>query len=208
MSEPKAQPSNRRILKSSRRLAVEILVGFVGVYAAFALSAYKDRRDQIERRHQIKRALIVEIKQIAEISRKNAGGWGMLNAKFDSTVAAGHPQSYAFIEPLSLNAHVWEATKQAGGLNLIDVPTFVMLADFYNRESQMHAQYDELRQFYVSDVLPRVSKEPDAFYLSGTRTLLPQFGIYHYALKRLDGMDSTIARAGDALVVRLATDTI
>lgn len=208
MTDATTAASNRRILISLRRLAVEMLVGFVGVYAAFALSAYKDRRDQTERRHQIKRALIVEVKQIAALSRANAGGWGPLAAKFDSSAAAGHPRSYAFIEPVNVNAHVWEATKQAGGLNLIDVPTFVMLADFYNRQSQMYAQYNELRDFYASEIMPRLSKRPESFYLPGTRTLLPQFGIYHYALKRLGGMDSTISRLGDTLLVRLAKDTI
>jgi len=206
--ETKTSLSNRRILQSMRRLAVEILVGFVGVYAAFALSAYKDKRDEIDRRHQIKRALIVEIRGLAATSRRNAGGWGRLSAQFDSSAAAGNPKSFPFVEPLSVSTHVWDATKQASGLNLLDVPTFVMLADFYSRESMMSAQYNELRDFYMSDVLPRLSKGPASFYLPGTRTLLPQFGIYHYALKRLGGMDSTLARFGDTLIVKLAKDTI
>jgi hypothetical protein len=50
---------------------------------------------------------------------------------------------------------VWEATKQAGGLNLIDVPTFVALSQFYNMNSNMLAQYAQLRDFSIAEILPR-----------------------------------------------------
>jgi hypothetical protein len=56
--------------------------------------------------------------------------------------------------------------------------------------------------------MPKLSKPPETFYLPGTKQLLPEFGLYHYALRRLGGMDSTIARMSDTLVARLATDTI
>jgi hypothetical protein len=60
------------ILTESRRtlsrIALEIVIGFVGVCAAFALGAYKERRDMIDRRHQIKRALIAEIRPIVRIA--------------------------------------------------------------------------------------------------------------------------------------------
>src|SRR3954468_20626462 len=120
MNEAVASATDRRLLRATRRLALEIFVGFIGVYAAFALSAYKDRRDQTDRRHQIKRALIAEIKPIVARSRNNAPMCGVFAQRFDSSAAAGHPVSRGFIETLNLNNHVWEATKQAGGLNLID----------------------------------------------------------------------------------------
>jgi hypothetical protein len=140
-----------------RRITVEIVVGFIGVYAAFALTAYKERRDQVERRHQIKRALIAE--------------------------------------------------KQGGGLNLIDVPTFVALAQFYNMNSQSLSQYGQLRDFSIREILPRSAAGPNAFFVPGTTKLLPSFELYGNAMRRLGAMDQSTVSNGDSLLVRLARDT-
>lgn len=200
--------SERRVVQSLRRIALEMLIGFVGVYAAFALSAYKDQRDKIDRRHQIKRALIAEIKPIADLARSNEPGWRQFLAHFDSSVAAGHPAPRPFIETVSLTDHVWEATKQAGGLDLLDVPTFVALSAFYNQNSQELGQYTQLREFTIREVLPNVGGSPDAYFVPGTKTLRPTFAIYRYALRRLGNMDRSVAVSGDSLLVRLARDTI
>jgi hypothetical protein len=68
----------RTLMKSRStlsRIALEIVIGFIGVYAAFALGAYKERRDLIDRRHQIKRALT----RLANMSRSlRAGGDSLL----------------------------------------------------------------------------------------------------------------------------------
>ncbi|MEO7086305.1 MAG: hypothetical protein ABI442_08915 [Gemmatimonadaceae bacterium] len=65
-------------------------------------------------------------------------------------------------------ADVWEATKRSGGLNLLDVRTFVKVADFYNDVSQMLAFYDartgarrqDVRRLYYYDLeaLTNISK--------------------------------------------------
>jgi hypothetical protein len=135
--DPTEQRSLSDVRRTLTRIALEILIGFVGVYAAFALSAYKERRDLVDRRHQIKRALIAEVRPIVALARSNAPAYDSALAAFDSSVKAGRPAPYPFVESIGLADHVWEATKQGGGLNLIDVPTFVALSQFYNMNSNM-----------------------------------------------------------------------
>jgi len=190
------------------RIALEIVIGFIGVYAAFALSAYKERRDMIDRRHQIKRALIAEIRPIVQIAENNIAGYERALAQFDSSVKAGRPAPQPFIESVALNDHVWEATKQAGGLNLIDVPTFVALSQFYNMNSNMFAQYAQLREFSIAEVLPRQAGGPRAFLEPGTTNERASFVIYRRALRRLANMSRSLSSGGDTLLVRLARDTI
>src|SRR5262245_29692138 len=101
-----------RTRRTLSRIALEIIIGFVRVYAAFALNAYKERRDLIDRRHQIKRALVAEIRPIVERAERNARGYQKSLAEFDSSVKAGRPVAEAFIESVGLTDHVWEATKQ------------------------------------------------------------------------------------------------
>jgi hypothetical protein len=198
-------PDARRTLS---RIALEIVIGFVGVYAAFALSAYKERRDLIDRRHQIKRALIAEIRPIVALAASNAPGYDQFLSSFDSTVTAGRPAPHAFLDAVGLSDHVWEATKQAGGLSLIDVPTFVELSAFYNMNSNMFAQYAQLREFSIAEILPRQAGDPRAYYEPGTTNVRASFVIYRRALKRLGNMNRSLVSGGDTLIARLARDTI
>jgi hypothetical protein len=201
-----------RSLTESRRtlsrIALEIVIGFIGVYAAFALGAYKEHRDMIERRHQVKRALIAEIRPIVQIAGNNIAGYERALAEFDSSVKAGRPAPQPFIESVALNDHVWEATKQAGGLNLIDVPTFVALSQFYNMNSNMFAQYAQLREFSIAEIMPRQTGGPRAFLEPGTTNERASFVIYRRALRRLANMSRSLRFGGDTLLVRLARDTI
>jgi hypothetical protein len=211
MTEESARSAAVRSLAANRRalgrIALEILIGFIGVYAAFALGAYKERRDMIDRRHQIKRALIAEIRPIVQIAENNIDGYERALAEYDSSVRAGRPSPQPFIESVALNDHVWEATKQAGGLNLIDVPTFVALSQFYNMNTNMLAQYAQLRDFSIAEILPRQANGPRAFYEPGTTSERASFVIYRRALKRLANMSRSLRSGGDTLLAQLARDT-
>jgi len=205
------EPATREIRRARMtlgRIALEILIGFVGVYAAFAMSAYKEQRDLADRRHQVKRALIAEILPIVALARTNGPGYLAFLARFDSTVEAGHPAPRAFTESVGLTDHVWEATKQGGGLNLIDVPTFVQLSAFYNLNSNMFAQYAQLRDFSMREIVPRADAGPSAFFRPGTRAVPSVFEDYRAALRRLSKMNASLVADGDSLVVRLARDTL
>lgn len=207
---PRNRSSERRIVQSLRRIGIEILVGFVGVYAAFALSAYKEKRDLVDRRHQIKRALIRELTPLVYVSHVNAGSYGVYATEFDSLLKAGKkPIPRPFIEPMSLGMHMWEATKQGGGLSLIDVETFSQISNFYNKWSQMDAFYSQLRELSVHTILPESSRGVDAFYDPRTGRLRPDVAaIYVYDLRALDVLSSDGARDGAALIAILAKDTI
>jgi hypothetical protein len=205
------RPTVRSVAAGRRalsRIALEIVIGFIGVYAAFALGAYKERRDLVDRRHQIKRALIAEIRPIVEVSANNVAGYEKALAEFEASVKAGRPAPQPFIESVALNDHVWEATKQAGGLDLIDVPTFVALSQFYNMNSNMLAQYAQLRDFSIAEILPRQAGGPRAFFEPGTSNERASFVIYRRALSRLANMSRSLRSGGDTLLLTLARDTL
>jgi len=83
----------------------------------------------------------------------------------------------------------------------------VELATFYNANSQMFAQYAQLREFSLTEILPRMGGRPEAFYDPGTKTLRASFGVYRAALRRIDGLKRSIIVEGDSLLKRLARDT-
>lgn len=75
------QPARRRWRVVLRRLLFELAVVFVGVYAAFALSAWQARREAAERRRQVERALVREIRDITTNTRR-AAAWSGQMAEF------------------------------------------------------------------------------------------------------------------------------
>lgn len=200
-----------RITSAIRRMSVEILVGFIGVYAAFALSAYKEKRDLVDRRHQIKRALYHEIAPLVANSRRNAanGGYRGILSSFDSAVKAGaKPMPRTFIEPLGLNMHMWEATKQSGGLDIIDVPTFERLSEFYNNWSEMSVFYGQLRDLSLNTILPLVPKGADALYDAKGDLRYDIKHVYYFDLRSLENITNESLKSGTALLATLAADTI
>jgi hypothetical protein len=206
---PGNRPSERRVVQSLRRIALEILVGFVGVYAAFALSAYKDQRDQIERRHQIKRALIAELAPMPLLNRNNAAAYREVLAAWDSSVAAGVKRApRPFFQAVGVQNHVWEATKASGGLQLLDAPTFFQLSEYYSQWSNMLAQYAQLRDFSISEIYPGIDRGVESFYIPGTSKPRPIFAVYHWDLEQLARMSDRLARRSDSLIKVLALDTI
>lgn len=207
-SQPASATSVADVRRTLSRIALEILVGFVGVYAAFALTAYHERQQLADRRHQIKRALIAEIRPIVILARSNGPGYRQFLDAFDSSVTAGRPAPRPFYDAIGLTDQIWEATKQSGGLNLLDVPTFVELSKFYNMNSNMFAQYGQLREFCITEVLPHMTEGPGAFLVPGTKTVRPSFVIYRRALLRLANMNASLVSGGDTLMARLARDTL
>ena len=96
-------------------------------------------------------------------------------AQFDSAVKAGaKPTPRAFVEPVGLSMDVWEGTKQAGGLNLLDVPTFVRVSQFYNSWNTMFGYYAQLRELSVNVILPNAGRNLDVFYDPKTGAASPR----------------------------------
>ncbi|MEP6492442.1 MAG: hypothetical protein ABJF01_07185 [bacterium] len=207
---PSASKDAAKLRRTLGRIALEIMVGFIGVYAAFALSAYHERRELNERRRQVKLALLREIGPLTDLARRNVGGYGKTLAHFDSGVKAGtKPIPQPFTEPIGLNMHMWEATKQAGGLNLVDVSTFNEIGDFYNDISRMLAIYGQLRDLSINVILPGADRGADAFYNPSTGMLRNDIRrLYYWDLTALENTSKRTAAEGDSLVKRLAHDTL
>src|SRR5687768_15226406 len=106
------------------RLALELVVVFVGVYAASAFQERQRAREDEARRHQLRQALIREIESITERTRSAAAqvnqGLVQYQAAFKQKQ---YPPLQPFLEPIRFQTHMWEATLQSGALDLFDVPT-------------------------------------------------------------------------------------
>ena len=184
-------------------LALELVVVFIGVYAAFAISEYQRRRDVDERRHQIQAALVNEIRDIASNTRRVATSLPLQLAQFDSAVAAGgRPGIQPYIELVRLETHMWDATLQSGALDMFDVSTFYSISQFYNELNAGFEQLAQLRELSENVLIPALGRDSDEFY--DADGLRPRYGWYRDGLGQLAVLAASITATGDSLVATLS----
>jgi hypothetical protein len=185
------------------RLVFELVVVFVGVYAAFALNAWQNRRQAAERRHQIVQALVREVRDITTNTRREGAVVGRFVAAMDSAFAARRSfQLVPFTEPVRVEAHMWEATLQSGGLELLDVPTIYRFSRFYNELNAGLAQLDQLRTLSETMLIPNLGKGTSEFYDDSGR-LRPRYQWYPRALSNVQALAESITAMGDSIVADL-----
>jgi type II secretory pathway pseudopilin PulG len=187
------------------RLGVELLVVFIGVYAAFALSRYEARRDATERRRQLQNALVHEIKDLTSNTRRVAQQLPVQLAQFDSAVRTGtRPPLQPWIEPVRVQTHMWEATLQSGALELFDIPTVHSLSQFYNELNAGFEQLAQLRALSESVLIPNLERGSSEFYQSDGK-LRPKYQWYRDGLGRLSELAARITAFGDTLAAQLGS---
>jgi hypothetical protein len=190
------------------RLGLELVVVFVGVYAAFAISAYEARRSADERRHQLQLALVREIRDITANTERVAESMPPMLARFDSLVSAGaRPALEPLIEPVRVQTHMWEATLQSGGLDLFDVPTVYQLSQFYNQLNAGFEQLTQLRALSETLLIPNLGRGPDEFYDPETGRLRPKYQWHRSGRQRLGRLAASITMMGDSLAAELEART-
>ena len=194
----------RRAVDFLARLAFELLIIFVGVYAAFALSQHRSEREADVRRYQVREALIHEIESITRNTRRVAASTPLYLASFDSLINAGRrPVPQLFLEPINIQTHMWETTLQSNALDLLDVPTVYRLSVFYNQLNQGFEQFYQIRMLSEQYFLPLLDEGADGFYDETTGDLRPSFGWYRPSLRRLGSLAADITELGDTLAAEL-----
>lgn len=202
--EPTAFRSARRRSRPLGWLALELVVVFVGVYGAFALTEYGERRRDAERRQQLQAALVREIRDITSRTRRVAEELPPQLARYDSAVAAGaRPSLQPWMEPVRVQTHMWEATLRSGGLELFNVPTVYAISQFYNELNAGFEQLSQLRELSEMMLLPNLGREADEFYEPGTGRLRSRYEWWRSGLGRLSDLAADITAAGDSLVALL-----
>lgn len=197
------------------RLLLELLVVFVGVYAASAVQQRQqqkrdeaDAQRQVERanqrRSQLSEALIREIESITSNTRRVARAFPPMLAQFDSLIdARRYPALEPLIEPVRFENHMWNATLASGGLELFDVPTVYALSSFYNELNEGFATLSQLRDLSERMLLPNADAAKSEFYDLGSGQLRPKYMWYITQQQRLARLARQITEEGDSVVVRL-----
>ena len=146
------------------RWAAELVLVFIGVYAAFWLNGYQQHQQEANRRDQILASLERILRQGIESGKINAADEEQQAAEFQRPLEAGEmPPLHPFVFTTDYNPGDFAALLQAGGIELLDVETLTALR---NDESVIRWGLSRMAHYQkLSDELIVPNLDQDLFLL-------------------------------------------
>ena len=174
------------------RWAAELVLVFVGVYAAFWLNSYQQHRQDAERRDRILASLEEELRRGIESGKLETAKEEREATEFRRGLDAGEmPPLRPFVFTTDYSPGDFATWLQAGGIQLLDVKTLTTLREL---ESVIRWGLNDIARYQkLSDelIVPNLDQDISFFYDPVTRKLRKRFEIYPEAL------DATVKFAHD-----------
>jgi len=184
---------------SPLRFVVELVVVFAGVYGAFWVEGYWQKAEEREREAAILGALAEELGNFVDQGPLVGEGMNQALNAFQEARSRGERVSPAYYrEPgaETPSISVWQATLSSGGVNLLESELFFDLAELYNRVESFSERYIRYNTVTEREVLPLLSRGPDAFYDPSSGDLDSRFEVHMDQLRTLrDEVSFIVARA-------------
>ena len=174
----------KKIYIKIRRWVAELLLVFIGVYAAFWLNNFQQHQGQAKRRDQILASLEQELEAgINNAKEETAHSDEEVRAFQRALENAERPSLRRFTFTTDYNPGDIATLLQAGGIELLEVKTLSTLREFESVVrwglSRM-AHYQELSDALIA---PSLGQDPSFFYQDDGKHLRAQFDFYPEALQ-------------------------
>src|SRR5947207_2020313 len=162
----------------------ELVLVFVGVYAAFWLSNYQQHRQDVERRDRILASIEQMLREGIESGKINRAKEERQAAEFQRALDAGEmPPLRPFVFITDYSPGDFATMLQAGGIQLLDLQTLTALR---NDESVIRWALSRMARYQkLSDelIVPNLDQDISFFYEPATKKLRKRFEIYPEALQ-------------------------
>src|SRR5215813_1717105 len=182
----------RSLLLRVGQWATELLLVFVGVYAAFWLSNYQQRRQDEERRDRILASIEQTLREGIESNKTSRAKQQQEAAEFRRALDAGEmPPLRPFVFTTDYNPGDFAALLQSGGIQLLDLETLTALR---NDETIIRWGLSRMARYTkLSDelIVPNLDQDISFFYDPATKKLRKRFEIYP------DALDATVRFANE-----------
>jgi hypothetical protein len=201
--------TNKKASPSLRigRWVAELILVFVGVYAAFWLSNYQQHRQDAERRDRILASIEQTLREGIESGKKNRAQEERVAAEFQHALNSGEtPPVYPFTFTTDYNPGDFATLLQSGGIELLDLQTLTALR---NDESVIRWGLSRLAHYQkLSDELiaPNLDQDISFFYDPATKKLRKRFEIYPEALQATVKFANEIERTHIELLERIQAE--
>ena len=204
MSEP---TEKRSLLLRIGRWTAELVLVFVGVYAAFWLNNYQQHQEDAGRRDQILAALEQQLREGIESGKINRAKQEQKAAEFRRSLGAGEMRPLEpFVFTTDYSPTDWATILQSGGVQLLDVQTLMAVR---NDESVIRWGLSRMARYQqLSDALivPNLDQDISFFYDPATKKLRKRFEIYPQALEATVKFANELERSNSELLKRIQTE--
>jgi hypothetical protein len=166
------------------RWMADLVLVFVGVYAAFWLNSYQQHREQVQRRDQILASIEQTLRDGIESGKINGAQEERQAAEFQQALDAGEtPRLHPFVFTTDYTPIDLATLLQSGGIELLDVETLTALR---NDESVIRWGLSRMAHYQkLSDelIVPNLDQDISFFYDPAAKKLRKRFEMYPEALK-------------------------
>jgi hypothetical protein len=190
------------------RWTAELVLVFIGVYAAFWLNNYQQHQQDAERRDRILASIEQTLREGIESSKINrVEQQEPAAAEFRRTMNAGEmPPLRPFVFITDYSPSDLATMLQSGGVQLLDVQTLRALR---NDESVIRWGLARMARYQkLSDelIVPNLDRDVSFFYDPATRKLRKQFEIYPEALEATVKLANDLERTHSELLKRIQAE--
>ena len=166
------------------RWAAELILVFIGVYAAFWLNNFQQHQQEAERRDRILASIERTLREGIESGKINRAQEEQEAAKFQRALDAGEmPALHPFVFTTDYSPGDFATLLQSGGIELLDLETLTVLR---KDESVIRWGLSRLQRYQkLSDelIVPNLDQDISFFYDPTTKKLKKRFEIYPEALQ-------------------------
>jgi hypothetical protein len=197
----------RSLLSRIGRWTAELVLVFVGVYAAFWLNNYQQHQQEAERRDQILAALGQQLSKGIESGKINRAKQEQKAAEFRRALDAGEmPPLQPFVFITDYSPIDWATMLQSGGVQLLEVQTLMAVR---NDESVIRWGLSRMAWYQkLSDelIVPNLDQDISFFYDPATKKLRKRFEIYPDALEANVQFANELERTHTALLKQIQAE--
>jgi hypothetical protein len=189
------------------RWTAELVLVFIGVYAAFRLNNYQQHEQEAKHRDRILASLERTLREGIASGKVNAVQEERERAKFQRALDAGEmPPLRPYVFTTDYSPGDFAALLQSGGVQLLDVETLTALR---NDESVIRWGLSKLQRYQkLSDelIVPNLAQDTSFFYDPATRKLRKPFEMYPEALQATVQFAHDLDRTHTELLKRIQAE--
>jgi hypothetical protein len=194
-------------LSRAGRWIAELVLVFVGVYAAFWLNSYQQHQQDAERRDRILASIERLLREGIESGKINRAREEREAAEFQRALDAGDmPPLRPFVFITDYSPGDFATMLQSGGIQLLDLQTLTALR---NDESVIRWGLSRIARYQkLSDelIVPNLDQDISFFYDPATKKLRKRFEIYPEALQATVKFANDLERTHSELLKRIQAE--
>ena len=197
----------RSLLSRIGRWTAELVLVFVGVYAAFWLNNYQQRQQDQERHDRILGSIEQTLREGIESNKVSRAKEQQQVAEFRRALDAGEmPPLHPFVFTTDYSPGDFATILQSGGIQLLELDTLIALR---KDESVIRWGLSGMARYQkLSDelIVPNLNQDISFFYDPTTKKLRKQFEIYPEALQATVKFANDLERTHTALLKQIQAE--